>query len=285
MAVSGVGQEVEGRRPVVLVTGCSEGGIGHAMARAFAAAGCAVVATARSRASMRGLESDPRYLLLELDVRSDESASRAVADALRELGRVDVLVNNAGVHLVAPLAEVPMESFHQVFDTNVYGAMRLIQAVIPHMMERRKGTIVNVGSITALAPGPWAGVYSASKAALHALSDTLRVELRSFGINVMTVAPGGTESNIGSNSAAKYDQINDWKYYKKYEESLRARTDISQGRGCIPAEDLAKRVVTLVLKKNPPAWFAYGQYTAILTILYYAPLWFRDYFYKLIMKC
>lgn len=111
------------------------------------------------------------------------------------------------------------------------------------------------------------------------------MELRSFGINVMTVAPGGTESNIGSNSAAKYDQINDWKYYKKYEESLRARTDISQGRGCIPAEDLAKRVVTLVLKKNPPAWFAYGQYTAILTILYYAPLWFRDYFYKLIMKC
>lgn len=109
------------RRPVVLVTGCSEGGIGHAMARAFAAAGCAVVATARSRASMRGLEGDPRYLLLELDVRSDESARAAVADAVRELGRVDVLVNNAGVHLVAPLAEVPMEEFQQVFDTNVYG--------------------------------------------------------------------------------------------------------------------------------------------------------------------
>lgn len=131
MAVSGVGQEVEGRRPVVLVTGCSEGGIGHAMARAFAAAGCAVVATARSRASMRGLEGDPRYLLLELDVRSDESASRAVADALRELGRVDVLVNNAGVHLVAPLAEVPMESFHQVFDTNVYGRLKKLALFVP----------------------------------------------------------------------------------------------------------------------------------------------------------
>ncbi|EEC77388.1 hypothetical protein OsI_16139 [Oryza sativa Indica Group] len=273
------------RRPVVLVTGCSEGGIGHAMARAFAAAGCAVVATARSRASMRGLEGDPRYLLLELDVRSDESARAAVADAVRELGRVDVLVNNAGVHLVAPLAEVPMEEFQQVFDTNVYGAMRLIHAVIPQMIEREQGTIVNVGSITALAPGPWAGVYSASKAALHALSDTLRLELKSFGINVMIVAPGGTKSNLGSNSTSKYVQIRDWKYYKKFEESLRARTDASQGPGSTPAEDLAERVVALVLKKNPPAWFAYGQFSAILSLLYYAPLWFRDYFYKIVMKC
>jgi hypothetical protein len=114
-------EERDQNQPVVLVTGCSEGGIGHAMARAFAAAGCAVVATARSRGSMRGLDGDPRFLLLELDVRSDESARAAVADALREHGRIDVLVNNAGVHLVAPLAEVPMESFHQVFDTNVYG--------------------------------------------------------------------------------------------------------------------------------------------------------------------
>jgi NAD(P)-dependent dehydrogenase (short-subunit alcohol dehydrogenase family) len=103
---------------VVLVTGCSEGGIGRAVARAFAAARCAVVATALSLASMRGLEG---CLLLELDVQSDDSVRAAVADAIREHGRVDVLVNNAGVHLVAPLAEVPMESFHQIFDTNVYG--------------------------------------------------------------------------------------------------------------------------------------------------------------------
>ncbi|OEL19176.1 NADPH-dependent 1-acyldihydroxyacetone phosphate reductase [Dichanthelium oligosanthes] len=283
MAASG-GDEGDRSRPVVLVTGCSDGGIGHAMARAFAEAGCAVVATARSRGSMRDLDGDPRFLLVDLDVRSEESARAAVAEAVREHGRIDVLVNNAGVHLVAPLVEVPMESFHQVFDTNVYGAMRLVQAVIPHMMERRKGTIVNVGSITAMAPGPWAGVYSASKAALHALSDSLRVELRSFGINVMIVAPGGTKSNLGNKSAAKYDQMQEWKYYKEYEKSLRARTDVSQGPGSTPAEELAKKVVASALKKNPPAWFAYGQFTAILTTLYYTPLWFRDYFYRLVMK-
>jgi NAD(P)-dependent dehydrogenase (short-subunit alcohol dehydrogenase family) len=118
MAESGHDDRDERRRPVVLVTGCSEGGIGHAVVRAFVAARCAVVATARSRASMRGLEG---CLLLELDVLSDDSVRAAVADAIREHGSVDVLVNNAGVHLVAPLAEVPMESFHQIFDTNVYG--------------------------------------------------------------------------------------------------------------------------------------------------------------------
>ncbi|GJN02725.1 hypothetical protein PR202_ga20105 [Eleusine coracana subsp. coracana] len=283
MAASGRGDDGEDRRrPVVLVTGCSEGGIGHAIARAFAAAGCAVVATARSRASMRGLED---CLLVELDVRSDDSVRAAVADTMREHGRVDVLVNNAGVHLVAPLAEVSMESFHQVFDTNVYGAMRLIQAVIPHMIERRKGTIVNVGSITALAPGPWAGAYSASKAALHALGDTLRLELRTFGINVMTVAPGGTKSNLGNSSAARYDQIHDWKYYKQFEESMRARTNVSQGPGATSAEELANKVVASVLKKNPPAFLAYGQFSAILSMLYYAPLWVRDYFYRVVMKC
>lgn len=120
MAPSGREDGEDRRRPVVMVTGCSEGGIGHALARAFAAAGCAVVATARSRTSMRGLED---CLLLELDVRSDDSVRAAVADTMREHGRLDVLVNNAGVHLVAPLAEVPMESFHQVFDTNVYGTI------------------------------------------------------------------------------------------------------------------------------------------------------------------
>jgi hypothetical protein len=112
-----------------------------------------------------------------------------------------------------------------------------------------------------------------------------RVELKSFSINVMTVAPGGTKSNLGNSSAAKYDQMHDWKYYKKYEEGLRARTEISQGPGSTPAEELAKKVVASVLKNNPPAWFAYGQFSAILSILYYAPLWFRDYFYRLVMKC
>jgi anaerobic ribonucleoside-triphosphate reductase len=111
------------------------------------------------------------------------------------------------------------------------------------------------------------------------------LELRSFGINVMTVAPGGTKSNLGNSSEAKYDQIHDWKYYKQYEASLRARTNVSQGPGATPAEELADKVVAAVLKKNPPAFLAYGQFSTILSMLYYAPIWVRDYFYRVVMKC
>lgn len=270
---------------VVLITGCSEGGIGYALARAFAAEGCLVVATSRSLSSMKSLENDSRFFLQEIDVLSEESIRRALTNTLEKFGRIDVLINNAGVHLVAPLAEVPMSSFEHVFSTNVYGPMRLIQAVVPHMVTRRKGKIVNVGSITALAPGPWAGVYSASKAALHALTDTLRLELRTFGISVINIVPGAIRSNLGNSSIATYSRMPEWKLYKPFQAAIRARADLSQGPRSTPAEELAKKTVALVLKKNSPAWFSYGRFSTILAILYYLPLSIRDYFHRKVSKC
>ncbi|XP_047257764.1 NADPH-dependent 1-acyldihydroxyacetone phosphate reductase isoform X3 [Capsicum annuum] len=163
-------------RVVVLITGCSNGGIGHELARAFAARNCLVVATARSLTSMSDFQNDPRFFLQELDVLSEQSVTHVLTNVLDKFGAIDVLVNNAGVQCIGPLAEVPLSSIQHTFNTNVFGPIRLIQSVVPHMASRKKGKIVNVGSCSALAPGPWCGAYSASKAAVHSFSDSLRLQ-------------------------------------------------------------------------------------------------------------
>ncbi|KAM2068651.1 hypothetical protein PS2_000265 [Malus domestica] len=276
--------EVYGQQ-VVLLTGCSEGGIGHALARAFAAEGCVVVATSRSVRSMGDLEGDSRFYLQELDVVSEESVERVVSNVLEKYGRIDVVVNNAGVQCVGPLAEVPLSALQHTFNTNVFGSMRLIQAVIPHMASRRKGKIVNVGSVTVAAPTPWAGAYTASKAALHALSDSLRLELRPFGISVITVVPGGIRSNIGRAALASYNQMPEWKLYKPFEAAIRARATSSQGPRSTPSDEFAKKTVAAILQKNPPAWFSYGHLATIFAILYHLPLFVKDFVWRKAMKC
>ncbi|XP_043697707.1 short-chain dehydrogenase ptmH [Telopea speciosissima] len=271
--------------PVVLITGCSEGGIGHALARAFASQKCQVVATSRSLSAMRDLQNDDRFFLQELDVQSDENIRKVLTGVLDKFGRIDVVVNNAGIQCVGPLAEIPLSSLQSTFDTNVYGPIRLVQAVVPHMAARRKGKIVNVGSVAALAPGPWSGVYTASKAALHALTDSLRLELRTFGIDVINVLPGAIKSNIGNSAVTNYNKMPEWKLYKPFSNVIQARASLSQGLNATPADEFANKTVAAVLEKNPPAWFSYGKYSTTMAILYHLPLFVRDFILRRTMKC
>ncbi|XP_044470710.1 NADPH-dependent 1-acyldihydroxyacetone phosphate reductase-like [Mangifera indica] len=277
--------ELQDEKPVVLITGCSQGGIGHALACEFASKQCHVVATSRKKRTMQDLEQDPRFFLQELDVCSDESVKNCVKNVVAKFGRIDVLVNNAGVPCIGPLVELPLSAMELGFNTNVYGPVRMVQAVFPHMASKKKGKIVNMGSASAYLPAPWNGVYVANKCALHSLTDTLRLELGHFGIEVVNVVPGAITSNIGKSCISSYNQRPEWKLYKPFEEIIQERAYFYRTLKRIPAEVFAKDMVAAVMKKNPPAWFSSGPYSTLMAILYHMPVFVQDFIVKKTVKC
>ncbi|XP_057829311.2 short-chain dehydrogenase/reductase GME11361 [Cryptomeria japonica] len=286
MAETETGAGAGAGKEVVLVTGCTPGGIGHAMAMEFAHMKCQVVATARSFSSLEALRTNAQVALhtVQLDVLSETSIEEAVRTVMDMYGRIDILVNNAGVHSVGPLAELPMELLQSTFNTNVFGTMQVIKAVVPHMASRRKGKIVNIGSVSVLVCNPWAGAYAASKAALHCLSDSLRVELKPFGIDVITVVPGAIKSNLGYNSSTIYSNLPEWRLYKPFEKAIRERIDIFQKNDCTPTNVFAKKTVDILLRRKSPPWFSYGQFSIITSIMYYLPICLRDFIARRVYK-
>ncbi|MYM35413.1 SDR family NAD(P)-dependent oxidoreductase [Duganella sp. FT94W] len=181
---------------VVLVTGVSSG-IGRVTAEQFAAHGCVVFGTVRSLASAAPL---PGITLVEMDVRDSDSVPRAIAEILSRAGRIDVLVNNAGVNMTGAVEETSIAEAQLLFETNVFGVMRTIQAVLPQMREQRSGRIVNVSSVLGFLPAPYMGLYSASKHAIEGLSESLDHEVRQFGIHVTLVAPAYARTSLEANS-------------------------------------------------------------------------------------
>jgi NADP-dependent 3-hydroxy acid dehydrogenase YdfG len=183
---------------VVLITGCSTG-IGRDLAQRLTNAGYSVVATARKIETLEGVAA---ALKLSLDVTDADSINQAVTRTLQQFGRIDVLVNNAGYGVRGALEEVPVELAQQLFDVNVFGVLRMIQAVVPHLRKQKSGRIINVSSIAGKLPTPVNGTYSASKFALEALSDTLRFELSAFGIEVVVIEPGAIKTNFDATAQA-----------------------------------------------------------------------------------
>ena len=179
---------------VIFITGSSTG-IGLATAVAFGRAGHDVYATMRNPdrapelASIAAKERLP-IKVLPMDVDNDTSVGKAVAGVLAESGRIDVLVNNAGIAVTGPVEELPLAEFRQVMETNYFGALRCIQAVVRGMRERRDGHIINVSSIQGRISIPSYAAYAASKWALEAASEALAQEAKSFGIKVSIVEPG-----------------------------------------------------------------------------------------------
>ncbi|GAA0168696.1 hypothetical protein Leryth_024231 [Lithospermum erythrorhizon] len=267
-------------RKVVLVTGCAKGGIGYEYCKAFAKQNCVVYASdiAKRMPDLSDLKSDTQEIeTLELDVTSDESVASAVNSIISKQGQIDVLINNAGIGSTGPLAELPLSAVKKAYEINTLGQLRLVQQVVPHMASRGSGTIVNVGSVVGEVPTPWAGSYCSSKAALHAMSHSLRVELRPFGIKLVLVLPGSVRSNLGRNN--EQELVYDWKLYGKFKEAIAERAGASQGEKATDATVFARHVVKKVLSPKPPKKIVFGHLTGLLTFLNWSPLWVRDMFF------
>lgn len=184
-----------------LITGCSSG-LGRALAEAVLREGHRVVATARDAETLSDLASQypETVLAVTLDITESTHAVRAVTQGLERFGEIDVLVNNAGYGYRAAIEEGTAEDITTQFETNVHGPVRLIQAVLPAMRAQKSGTIVNISSISARFQPEGSGFYSASKAALEALTGSLRKEVEPLGIRVFTIEPGAFRTEFAGRS-------------------------------------------------------------------------------------
>ena len=184
--------------PKILITGCSSG-FGLAIARTFLSEGWDVVATMRTPRNDL-LPAKDRLEILGLDVTSADSITKAV----EVVGPIDALVNNAGVGMLNVLEGAEMAKVRELFETNVFGAMAMTKAVLPQMRIRGSGVIVNVSSSVTIKPLPALSVYSASKAALNALTESLALETAPFGIRAKLVVPGSAPATgFGKNAVAR----------------------------------------------------------------------------------
>ncbi len=252
--------------PVVLITGCSSG-IGLALAKEYRKHTPHVVATARREESIKELEAEG-FATTSLDVGDEESVKQAVAWTLDRFGRVDVLVNNAGFGLIGPVAEVSLDDLRRQLEINVVGALACMQAVFGPMADQKRGRIVNIGSVTGIFVSPFAGSYAASKAALHSISEAMRLESAPFGIDVMTVQPGGIKSNFGSTSAGSVDRFRrEGSRFAPIADFIEKRAKMSQENNPMSAEDFSRKVVKASLSNHPPAVMRVAREAHMLPLL------------------
>jgi NAD(P)-dependent dehydrogenase (short-subunit alcohol dehydrogenase family) len=225
---------------IVLVTGASSG-IGGAIAARLAKDGHQVFGTSRKGAGTRdGVE------MLTLDVRSDTSVQSCVEELLRKAGRIDALVNNAGYLLSGAIEEATLEEARAQLETNFFGVVRMVKAVLPAMRRARSGHIVTISSLAGLVPVPFWGFYNASKFAVEGYMETLRHELKPFGIRVAMVEPGIIQTPFYENPQARaMPEYSPWRD--------RALKSVGQLAAKAPGPGVVAEVVArLIASRDPP---------------------------------
>ncbi len=235
---------------VVLVTGASSG-FGKVAASLLAESGFRVFGTSRRPQG----EREDGFEILPLDVDSDRSVNSCVSSVMEKAGAVDVLVNNAGYVLTGGLEETSVEEAKAHFETNFFGAVRMVKAVLPSMRQRRSGQIINIGSVAGTIPVPFEGFYAAAKAALLAYSEALRHEVKSFNIKVSIVEPGFFRTNIGNARKIAAGSIEDYGETRKRAVS-RLEQHIEEGGN---PRIVAETILGIIESPSPRLRYAVGR--------------------------
>ena len=236
-------------KPVWFITGCSTG-FGRELAKHVLERGCRTVVTARKPDEVKDLAAKGEALVLELDVTDQSQIDAAIKAAEDKFGRIDVLVNNAGIGYFAAVDESEEDQVRRMFEINVFGLSRMIHAALPGMRKRRKGFIVNFSSIGGLVSFPVTGYYHATKFAVEGLSEALWQEVEPLGIKVMLVEPSGFRTDWAGRSANESKrQIDD---YAATAGARRSQSRASSGKQQGDPVRAAQAIVKAVESPNPP---------------------------------
>jgi len=244
---------------VVLITGGSSG-IGKAIGEFLLQKDFIVYGTSRNPEN----NTNSLFPLLQLDVRKVETIQKTIAEVIQKSGRVDVVINNAGVGITGPIEETPTDEMRNNFETNFFGPIEVIKSVLPQMREQKSGLIINITSIAAYMGLPFRGIYSSSKAALEIITESISMEVKSFGINVVNVAPGDFATNIAS---GRYHApvIEGSAYESNYGNTLK-QMDEHVDSGSNPNE-MAFAIYQIINEKKPKLHYKIGVFMQRFSII------------------
>jgi len=237
---------------VVLITGGSSG-IGKSIGEYLTDKGFIVYGTSRFPEKY----SSSKFPIIKLDVTQSTSINECVSELISKTGQIDVLVNNAGVGITGPLEEIPMEEMKRNFETNLFGPINMINAVLPYMREQKSGQILNITSIAGYMGLPFRGIYSASKGAMELITESYRMELKLFGITMSNVAPGDFATNI---AAGRYHApvLENSPYKLPYGTTLNMMdSHVDSGKNPLLMAEVVHKIIT---SKNPKIHYKVGAF-------------------------
>lgn len=258
-------------KQAVLITGCSDGGLGAALAIAFHKAGVHVYATARNPSKLSQVKSHG-IETFTLDVLSDSSISACVA----QLSSLDILVNNAGALYSMPVSDLSIPKAKELFDLNVWSYIAMTQAFLPLLL-KSKGMIVNQTSTASVITIPFQSTYNASKAAMVMFSDTMRLELAPFGIQVVDLKTSGVQSNgFKNHQEAMHPALPKDSIYESARDTVEKTLRGEFFSPKVTAEEWATQVVRDLLRKNPPPNIWRGTQAGLIRAFTFLPFGWLD---------